>query len=271
MCGDVWAGIFSLNSQSQERLSYPTQKPMALLERIIRASSNPGDVVLDPFCSCGTAVHAAEKLGRSWVGIDITYLAIVLISQRMHSAFPDCAFTVTPQDVASARFLAENNGLRERYQFLFRALCLVGAIPDNQKKLGTDGGIDGAVYACGTPTAKKPFRIITSVKSGKIPANHIRELRGLIEKRRGRDNTQMAFLLTLEKPSKRMLTDAIAAGKYVYPGGQKEFQRIQVLTIEELLDGRKPDYLDYQDRRSRNKQAKKKNRPVAVQRSLLDL
>lgn len=263
ICGDVWTDIFPINSQSQERLGYPTQKPVALLERIIQASSNPGDIVLDPFCGCGTAVHAAEKLGRKWIGIDITHLAIALISQRMHSAFPDCAFTVTgtPQDVASARFLAENNGLNGRYQFQFWALSLVDAIPDNQKKKGPDGGIDGAIYAYDSPAAKKPFRIIVSVKSGKIPANHIRELRGLIEEHKNRDNTQMAFLLTLEPPSRKMVADAIAAGKYVYPGGQKEFPRIQILTIEELLGGKKPDYLDYQDRRSMNKQARKEKRP----------
>ena len=273
-CGDVWTDIFPINSQSQERLGYPTQKPAALLERIIQASSNPGDVVLDPFCGCGTAVHAAEKLGRQWIGIDITHLAITLISQRMKSAFPDCDFTVTgsPQDVASARYLAENNGLQGRYQFQFWALSLVDALPGRQNKKGPDGGIDGVIWAYDTPDARgKPFKIIVSVKSGKIPANHIRELRGLIEASRDRDNTQMALLLTLQRPSKKMVTEALTAGKYAYPGGQLSFPRIQILTIEDLLAGKRPDFIDYGDRRSMNKQARREQKKPAGLGSLLDL
>lgn len=268
LCGSVWSDIFPINSQSSERLGYPTQKPVALLERIIRASSNPGDVVLDPFCGCGTAIHAAQKLGRKWIGIDVTHLAISLITQRIRKAFPDCAFQVSgaPKDVDSARYLAESSGLEGRYQFQYWALSLIEALPAQDKKKGADGGLDGFIWAYDGPNAKKPFKIAVSVKSGKIPANHIRELAGLLNT--SKDNTQMAFLLTLEEPSRKMRTDALAAGHYEYPNG-KRFQRIQILTIRELLAGAKPDYLDYGEGRAMNKQAKREVKPGPKQASLI--
>lgn len=122
---NIWDDIKPVQSQSAERLGYPTQKPLALLERIIQASSNPGDVVLDPFCGCGTAVHAAHKLGRNWVGIDITHLAIHLIERRMTEAFPGIQFAIhgEPRDLDAARDLA----LRDKYEFQFWACALVGA------------------------------------------------------------------------------------------------------------------------------------------------
>lgn len=264
---DTWIDIAPINSQSSERLGYPTQKPVALLERIIRASSNPGDVVLDPFCGCGTAIHAAQKLGRKWIGIDVTHLAISLITQRIRKAFPDCAFQVSgaPKDVDSARYLAESSGLEGRYQFQYWALSLIDALPAQDKKKGADGGLDGFIWAYDGPNAKKPFKIAVSVKSGKIPANHIRELAGLLNT--SKDNTQMAFLLTLEEPSRKMRTDALAAGHYEYPNG-KRFQRIQILTIRELLAGAKPDYLDYGEGRAMNKQAKREVKPGPKQLQL---
>lgn len=243
-----------LQHASPERLGYPTQKPVALLERIIRASSNPGDVILDPFCGCGTAVHAAQKLGRHWIGIDISHLAVSLIKKRMTEAFPDCQFKVsgTPEDVDSARFLAESNGLEGRYQFQYWALSLVSAIPANDKKKGADSGSDGFIWAYNAPDAKKPYKINISVKSGKIPANHIRELGGML----GKDNVEICLLITLENPSKKMKADALSYGKYEYPNG-KEFQRVQILTIEELLSGKKPDYLDYGTGQAMPKKAKR--------------
>lgn len=254
-------------ASGSEYLGYPTQKPVALLERIIRASSNPGDVVVDPFCGCGTAIHAAQKLGRKWIGIDITHLAISLITQRIRKAFPDCAFQVSgaPKDVDSARYLAESSGLEGRYQFQYWALSLIDALPAQDKKKGADGGLDGVIWAYDGPNAKKPFKIAVSVKSGKIPANHIRELAGLLNT--SKDNTQMAFLLTLEEPSRKMRTDALAAGHYEYPNG-KRFQRIQILTIRELLAGAKPDYLDYGEGRAMNKQAKREVKPGPKQLQL---
>jgi len=159
---DVWTDIAPINSQAQERLGYPTQKPLALLERILNASSNIGDVVLDPFCGCGTAVHAAQKLGRSWIGIDITHLAISLIEKRLKDAFPGIKFDVhgTPKDLEGAADLA----LRDKYQFQWWACSLVNAQPFQGKKKGADGGIDGLIYFADAVGGKQATqRIVVSV------------------------------------------------------------------------------------------------------------
>lgn len=240
---DVWTDIWPLQGGQQEYLGYPTQKPVALLERIINTSSNPGDIVLDPFCGCGTAVHAAEKLNRRWIGIDITHLAISLISRRLRNAFPDCQFEVkgTPEDVEAALYLAVNNGLDGRYQFQYWALSfLEDAVPAQDKKKGADGGSDGYIWAYNDPHAKKPYKINISVKSGKIPANHIRELGGML----GKSGVEICVLLTLEAPSKKMVAEAASYGFYEYPNG-KQFPRVQILTIQDLFDGKRPQYLNY--------------------------
>ena len=239
---DDWWEIQPIAPSAKERLGYPTQKPLALLERIIKASSRPGDVVLDPFCGCGTAVHASEKLGRKWIGIDITHLAIGLIKKRIHDAFPDCEFTITgtPKDVESARYLAQSGGLSGRYQFQYWALSLIDAIPANDKKKGSDKGCDGYIWAYDSPDAQEPFKINISVKSGKIPANHIRELAGML----GVGGIAICVLITLEEPSRVMIADAKSYGDYVYPNG-KSFPRVQILTIKELLEGASLKYLDY--------------------------
>jgi len=269
--GDLWTDIEHLHGSQSEFLGYPTQKPVALLERIVSASSNEGDTVLDPFCGCGTAVHAAEKLNRKWIGIDITHLAVSLITQRMHRAFPKCKFDVkgTPKDVDSARYLAETSGLEGRYQFQYWALSLVDALPSKGKKKGSDSGEDGFIWAYDSPDLKaRPFKITISVKSGKIPSNHIRELAGMLQN--SRDNTQIAVLITLEEPSKKMVADAISAGFYEYPNGKK-FPKIQILTIRELLERRAEiKYLDYGEGRAMNKQAKQEPiKPNAEQISLI--
>jgi len=141
---DNWDDIEHLHGSSGESLGYPTQKPVALLERIVKASSNEGDMVLDPFCGCGTTIHAAEKLRRQWAGIDITHLAISLIETWLRNAFPGNAFDVhgTPKDLEGARELAA----REKYQFQWWAVSLVNAVPFGGKKKGADGGIDGHIY-----------------------------------------------------------------------------------------------------------------------------
>lgn len=209
---DVWMDIAPLQGQSAEYLGYPTQKPIALLERILQIASDEGDVVLDPFCGCGTAVHAATRLRRRWIGVDITHLAIAMITRRLHAAFPSIDFETRgiPKDVASARFLVDGKGLEGQYQFQWWALSMINAMPYQGKKKGADGGIDGVIYAYDAPNAKKPFRIVVSVKSGAIPANHIRELIGLVSSEK--ENTQMAILLTLRHPSKKMLKDAMPQG-----------------------------------------------------------
>ncbi len=160
---DLITDIPPLNSQAQERLGYPTQKPLALLERIIQASSNPGDVVLDPFCGCGTAVHAAQKLGRQWVGIDVTHLAISLIEKRLNDArYLRYQVRVhgTPNYLAGARDLAD----RDKYQFQWWAVSLVNAVPYGGKKKGADTGIDGIIYF--KLDSKTTEKAIVSVKGG---------------------------------------------------------------------------------------------------------
>lgn len=254
---DIITDINPISPTSQERLGYPTQKPLELLERIIRASSNPGDIILDPFCGCGTAIHAAEKLGRKWIGIDITHLAVGLIKRRIHSAFPDCDFEIhgTPKDVESARFLAESAGLEGRYQFQYWALSLVDGVASNDKKKGADSGSDGFIWAYNSD--KEPFKINISVKSGKIPANHIRELGGML----GKNDVEICLLLTLEEPSKKMIADAISYGNYTYPNG-KEFPRIQILTIKDLLEGKEPHFLDYGYGSAMPKKAKREEKKI---------
>src|SRR6266699_2192296 len=157
--GDVWTDIFPINSQAQERLGLPTQKPLALLERIISASTNPGDVVLDPFCGCGTTIHAAQKLGRKWIGIDITYLAINLIKRRLKDAFgEEIEFDEkgAPTDFESAKRLAE----LDKFQFQHWALSLIGARPLREGEgKGADRGVDGLLYFYETKRTDIPGRV----------------------------------------------------------------------------------------------------------------
>jgi len=227
--GTVWVDIFPLNSQAQERLGYPTQKPVALLERIVAASSNPGDVVLDPFCGCGTTVHAAEKLGRQWIGIDVTHLAIGLIEKRLRDAFENVAFTThgVPQDIEGARDLARRGREDGNYYFEFEkwALSLIAAQPGNLSKKGADRGIDGNIYFA------KTARAIVSVKAGEnISVQMIRDLRGVIE----REQAEIGVFLTLNEPKKTMIAEAAAAGQY-HMEGFAPVPRIQIVTIEDAL------------------------------------
>lgn len=197
---DIWADIGVIGGTSPERLGYPTQKPVALLERIFSASSKEGDVVLDPFCGCGTTVHAAEKLKRRWIGIDITHLAIGLIEKRLRDAFPDVEFTThgVPQDLAGARDLARRGREDSSYYFEFEkwALSLINAQPGNLSKKGADRGIDGNIYF------GKTSRAIVSVKAGdNVGVAMIRDLRGTIE----RERAEIGVFLTLTPPKKTMV------------------------------------------------------------------
>ncbi|AWB47316.1 hypothetical protein HYN69_01275 [Gemmobacter aquarius] len=234
-CSDAWDDIRPINSQAQERLGYPTQKPVALLERILNASSNPGDTVLDPFCGCGTTVHAAQKLGRRWIGIDVTHLAIGLIEKRLRDAYrdmPEQLVFIThgvPQDLEGARNLARRGRDNSAHYFEFEkwALALIGAQPGNLSKRGADKGIDGNIWF----GPKHEGRAIVSVKAGdNVGVAQIRDLRGVIE----REGAQVGIFLTLTEPTKPMVTEAAGAGQYQL-AGFPAVPRIQIVTIEEAL------------------------------------
>lgn len=225
---DVWE-IPIIAPSSSERLGYPTQKPIALLERIIHASSNEGDVVLDPFCGCGTAVHAAQKLKRQWIGIDITHLAISLIEKRLRDAFPGIQFVVegTPKDLEGAHNLAE----RDKYQFQWWACSLVNAQPYQGKKKGADGGIDGLIYF--NDDGNLPKKIVVSVKGGgNVSRTMVADLKNAVE----RENAQLGLFVTLTEPTRPMKEEANVTGFYDSPVGAS-FPKIQILTIEGLLNG----------------------------------
>lgn len=244
-----WGDIRPISGN--EQLGYPTQKPLALLERIINTSSNEGDVVLDPFCGCGTAVHAAQKLGRQWVGIDITHLAISLIEKRLKDAFPGIIFEVhgTPEDIDAARDLS----MRDKYQFQWWACSLVTAQPYQGKKKGADGGTDGLIFF--QDDAKGlPKKIIVSVKGGdNINVSMIRDLNGTVE----REKAQMGVFVTLTPPTRPMQVEAATAGFYESPHSGA-FPKIQILTIEGLLNGSEsPKYPDLARGGLTFKQAKK--------------
>jgi DNA modification methylase len=229
---NIWTDIPAINNRAKELLGYPTQKPVALLERIIETSSNPGDVVLDPFCGCGTTIEAAQQLGRSWIGIDITHLATTLIKVRLRDAFGDTAhYKVVgePTTAEDAAALAES----DKFQFQWWALGLVGARPVDQKK-GADKGIDGRLYF--HDGSERTRQIIISVKGGKLKATDLRDLRGVID----REKAEIGVLLTFALPTKPMRTEAASGSFYESPWGKHP--RLQILTVAELLDGRGIDY-----------------------------
>jgi site-specific DNA-methyltransferase (adenine-specific) len=232
--GDTWNDIFPVNSQAKERLGYPTQKPLALLERIITASSNPGDIVLDPFCGCGTAIHAAHKLGRQWIGIDVTPLAINLIRHRMMGAFPSLDIEVVgePVDLSGARELAKQS----KWYFQLWALGRIGAQPASPKK-GSDKGIDGVrPFFAGPKESYK--RAIVSVKGGEhVGVAAIRDLKGVLD----REKEPIGILLTLNPPTKDMITEAAASGFYENDFWKKKYPRVQIITVLDILKGKRPD------------------------------
>lgn len=227
---NIWADLPGINNRSAEFLGYPTQKPSALLERIITTSSNIGDLVLDPFCGCGTTIHAAQRLGRSWIGIDVTHLAISLIERRLKDAFPGIAFEVhgTPSDLDGARDLAA----RDKYQFQWWAISLIEAQPYGGKKKGADGGIDGLIYF--RSDAKTTERAIVSVKGGGVSVPMVRDLKGVLE----REKAPIGVFLTLEPPTRPMEKEAASAGFYTLGG--RQYPRLQIITVEQALAGTKP-------------------------------
>lgn len=223
--GDVWDDIPPINMRARERLGYPTQKPAALLERMVAASSNLGDLVLDPFCGCGTTIHAAQKLGRAWIGIDITHLAISLIERRLRDAFPGVAFEVhgTPKDLESAVDLAR----RDKYQFQWWAVSLVDARPYGGKKKGADGGIDGILFF--RSDKDKTEKALVSVKGGdNVGVGMVRDLIAVVE----REKAAVGVLISLALPTRAMEREAAAAG--LFAGPFEAVPKIQIITLAEL-------------------------------------
>ena len=257
--GDVWTDIPEINSQARERLGYPTQKPEALLERMISASSAEGDVVLDPFCGCGTAVIAAERLKRKWIGIDITHLAITLIKHRLRDAFGEAAqFKVVGEPVSLPD--AETLASTDPYQFQWWALGLDGARPAEQKK-GADKGIDGRRFF-NDEAGGKTKQIVYSVKAGHLTPAYVRDLRGVVD----RENAAIGVLFCMEEPTQQMRAEAASAGFYDSPGWNKKYPKLQILTIAELLRGKRVEcppsrYADATFKRAPREKIKPQERP----------
>ena len=239
----LWDDIPALHAQDKERLGYPTQKPVALLERIIETSSNPGDMVLDPFCGCGTSVYAAEKTGRNWIGIDITQLSIALMKGRLNNAFGLTPLTKERKGADTAKTyrvkgepttLTEAMKLKEDdpYQFEYWALGLVGARPTEEKK-GADKGIDGKLFFVGD-NPKELETIIISVKSGHVKRGYMHELRGVID----REKAVIGVLITMETPTKNMMEEVLLGGFYESKTWDKKYGRLQILSIEDIMTGK---------------------------------
>jgi DNA modification methylase len=252
---DIWDDITPVHALPSERLGYPTQKPETLLDRIIEASTNAGDVVLDPFCGCGTAVASAQKLGRCWIGIDVTHLAIGLIKTRLLDSFGDKAeYDVIgePTTVEDAATLAEE----EPYQFQAWALGLVGARGAGPIKKGADKGIDGRLYFHDEAKGKTK-QVVISVKAGKLHANYVRDLGGVVAS----EKADIGVLISFDKPTKAMRAWAAGQGFYESPWGKHP--RIQLLTVEELLGGKRIDMPDVRGANVTYKRAPEMKRKAA--------
>jgi len=258
---DIWTDIPPINAKAAERLGYPTQKPEALLDRIIKASSCEGHTVLDPFCGCGTAIAVAQRMHRQWIGIDVTHLAMTLIKHRLQSAFGEAINTTyevvgEPTSAPDAEALAAE----DPWQFQWWALGLVGARPVEQKK-GADKGIDGRLYFHDEAKGAKTKQVVFSVKAGKLHAPYVRDLRGVID----REDAAIGVLLSMQKPTKPMRTEAASAGFYDSPWGTKH-PRLQLLTVGELLSGKRVDMPLTRDVRTFKKAPKAEKKPVDKQK-----
>jgi len=234
---DIWDDVNRINPVASERLGYPTQKPEALLERIIAASSNEGDVVLDPFCGCGTTVAVAQRMRRQWIGIDITFIAVDLIDKRLRDTYGSEARATyevhgIPRDVGGARALFKANA----FDFERWAVSLVGGQPHQRAEQAGDKGVDGWIRF---PVSEREIgRVIVSVKGGRqLNPAMVRDLRGTVESQRA----DMGLLVTLDEPTRGMREEARRSGTYTHPLTRHSYARLQVSTVEELLGGRQPD------------------------------
>ena len=262
---DIWADneVKPIGRTSAERLGYPTQKPEELLGRIIQASSREGDLVLDPFCGCGTTIAVAQKLNRQWIGIDITHLAINLMKHRLQDSFgEDLQYDVIGEPVSLSG--AETLAREDPYQFQWWALGLVGARPADEKK-GADAGIDGRIYFHDDVTGKTK-QVIISVKAGKPHLSYLRDLRGVVD----RENAEIGVLITMYEPTQPMRAEAASGGFYQSQGWGKNYPRLQILTIEDLLGGKGIDMPPISQVSQTYKRAPRNKGDEGQQPSLLD-
>jgi DNA modification methylase len=225
---DVWTDITLIGGTSPERLKYPTQKPLSLLERIISASSNEGDVILDPFCGCGTAIEAAQKLGRHWIGIDVTYLAIHVIEARLVKSFgekikEEYKLFGQPKDANDANALAARDWL----EFQKWAVMKLGGLPKDRP--GADGGIDGIIryHRVGI---EQPNRAVVSVKGGlNVGVDDVHKLKSVLK----REGAEVGVLVCVNPPGAAMRKEAASEDEVGPPS--RRVQRIQIVTIEDLF------------------------------------
>ncbi len=231
----LWDDIPPLSSNSSERLGYPTQKPLALLDRIVHTSSNEGDLVLDPFCGCGTTVVAAERLGRRWIGIDITYYAIGLVKKRLAEQCPGVEYVEDgiPKSYDDAVQLFRQSP----FQFESWAVALVGGQPFKSKG-GGDRGIDGLLFF--KDYEGEHHRIIIEVKGGGYHPKEVRALKQVMD----REKAPIGILIALQEPTKGMVAEAAALGYWKLPGGQAEYPILQIFTIQDYFDGKRPHLPD---------------------------
>ncbi len=227
----IWNDVPVINNRSTEKLGYPTQKPEALLERSIGASSNKGDVILDPFCGCGTAVVVAEKLERQWIGIDITHLAVALMKNRLKTAYElhsgaDYDVVGEPKDAGSARALWE----QDPYQFQYWAVSLLEAQPRGEQKRGADRGIDGLLYFI-DGSQRTLHKVVVQVKCGRVSSPQIRDLKGVVE----RENASLGLFITLEDSTRDMRTEAASGGCFHSDLWDRDYPKIQIRTVSEML------------------------------------
>lgn len=256
---DYWL-IPAINNMAKERLRYPTQKPEALLERIIKSSSRKNDVVLDSFCGCGTTVNVAEYLNRQWIGIDITHLAIRITEQRLEDTFGEVDYLVRggPEDIPSAKYLAECDAIEFQN-------WIVGKHKGRPtEKKGADKGIDGRLLFHDDDSGETK-QVVISVKSGhNVSVAHVRDLRGVRE----REGAEIGVLLSLFRATQAMREEAANGGFYVSPWDNKKYPRLQILAGQQLFD----KVIDIPDVRGSNvtlRKAPKSEPPVPTQTTLV--
>ena len=239
-----WWQIPILTNSAKERLGYPTQKPEALLERIIEASSNENDVILDAYCGCGTTMAVAERLKRNWIGIDITYQSISLILRRLEKSeeskiLGEIIVNGIPKDVESAERLANKTDDRTRKEFeKWAVLTYSNNMAVINEKKGSDKGVDGFAYFEAFDLEKiivKTEKIVFQVKSGKVKSGDIRDLRGTME----REKAALGIFITLKEPTRDMLKEAMQAGTYRNESMSQPTDKIRIVTAKEIIEGKK--------------------------------